>query len=114
MLKIYEILCRAHEIRGDKEDLKKLALMCARKFNDTDDSYIFAEMVKISLTGMFAKITAQKAKCTVQISKKLIDQGKVKNESASIQELKKLAKSPGTPVIEKLIIKLDFSEKVWG
>jgi hypothetical protein len=41
-IKIFEVLCRAYEIKGEKDELRKLGGQCSRDFNQTIDRSAFS------------------------------------------------------------------------
>ena len=76
--------------------------------------YIFSEMIKIGFTGIFAKISPARAKSTLLIVKKMNEQGRILDEESSLNELMNLSRQKKQPVIESMLTKIDFAEKVWG
>lgn len=109
VIKIYEILCRAYQIKGEKEELKKLSLACAKEFNLTQDRVAFAEMVKICLTGSVSRLNIDRSKSLLALCNQIKGDNLIKDEQTSITSLMEKAKV--MTIMQNFMQKSENSEK---
>ena len=51
-IKTFEVLSRAYEINERGEELKEMALLCAKKFNRSKSEWTFEQMLRICLAAV--------------------------------------------------------------
>jgi hypothetical protein len=108
-MKIFEVLCRAYEIKGEKEELRKLGAQCAKDFNQTQSRSIYAEMVKICLAGTIAKLSSDKSRALLTLADKIKSELGLKDESETLNEL--MQKAGSIVVMENFMMKSEVAEK---
>lgn len=54
-IKTFEVLSRAYEISGKKQELKQMANLCAKNFNKTREEWTYEQMLRICLAAVICR-----------------------------------------------------------
>lgn len=57
--------------------MRKLSIKCAKKFNNSDSNSVVLEMIKVGLTGTFAKLSVPRSEKVLKLANELLDEGKI-------------------------------------
>jgi hypothetical protein len=51
-IKTFEVLSRAYEISGRRDEMREMALLCAKKFNKCRSAWAYEQMLRICLAAV--------------------------------------------------------------
>lgn len=108
-IKTFEILSRAYEINEKKEELRDMALLCAKKFNRSRSEWTFEQMLRICLAAVIFRNSLENCETFLKLLGRLLEEESVEEEAA-LRQLMGLSES--MVVMERFITRFDSLDRM--
>ena len=107
-VKTFEVLSRAYEIGGRRQELKDLATLCAKKFNSSTNEWVFEQMLRICVASVIYRSQGQQCTSFLALIRRQDDLQR--DNKAALGELMRMAS--GMVVMERWMHKFDQIERM--
>jgi hypothetical protein len=81
-IKTYEVLARAYEISARRNELKEMAIICAKKFNRASMEWTYEQMVRICLAAAIFFHPAERCQLFLSLCARLQKEEEVDSATA--------------------------------
>lgn len=109
-IKTFEVQSRAYEISGRKDDLRDMAVLCARKFNRTRSEWAYEQMLRICLAAAIFKNPINRCEVFLDFTSKLAHEEGALEVGEALRGL--MSMSETIVVMERFLSRFDQIERL--